>query len=153
MIGVASMLPLVFLGCSNNSGGSDAGSDATTDAGVDVIIDPQNCVAPGTKPNDQGMGGYCSPGGGQCDTAGPGGAPRICTADVAGTPAHAWFCTYPCDPTTNCGTGATCLGDSMGNGCVPTACDYLAGDAGVDAGSDASSDATSDAPSDAPEGG
>ena len=128
-----------MLGCSNGDNTTDGGNDATSaDVSPDVIIDPQNCIPPGTKPNDQGMGGYCSPGGGQCDKAGPGGAPRICTADVGGTPQHAWFCTYPCDPSFNCGSGAQCVTNAQGSGCVPVACFYLAGDGGLDSGSDAS---------------
>lgn len=137
---------LALCACSNGDAPKDAGADAA-DAGPDVIIDPQNCVAPGTKPNDQGMGGYCSPGGGQCDTAGPGGAARICTADVTGTPEHAWFCTYPCTTSATCGTGASCISNSQGSGCVPDVCDYLA-DGGLDSGADAASDASTDATGD-----
>ena len=138
---------LGLFACSNNAPQTDAGADAG-DAGIDVIIDPQNCVPPGTKPNDQGMGGYCSPGGGQCDTAGPSGAPRICTADVSGTPEHAWFCTYPCTTSATCGAGVSCISNSQGSGCVPDICDYLA-DGGLDSGTDAAGDAASDASTDA----
>jgi hypothetical protein len=147
IIAGASILGGAFVACSNGNGQADGGSDAG-DAGIDVVIDPQNCVPPGTAPNDQGMGGYCSPGGEQCVTAGPGGAPRICTADVTGTPAHAWFCTYPCTSSSMCGTGASCITTAMGSGCVPTVCDYL-DDAGL---IDSPTDAPTDAPGDGSNG-
>ena len=106
--------------------GKDSGNPA--DVGPDVIIDPMNCVPFGTKPNSQGIGGYCSPGGGQCMAAGPDASGRLCTADIPGTPAHAWFCTYPCtaSPPGQCGTGATCVTETEGSGCVPLICGYLA---------------------------
>ena len=94
--------------------------------------DPDNCVAPGSKPNELGMGGYCDPGGHQCDTAGPDAGPRICTADVPDTPAHGWFCTYPCAKDEECGSGAYCASDVRGKGCVPNVCKKLS-DAGTDA--------------------
>ena len=127
-----------------------AAADAATDASADGKGDPDNCVPPGTKPNEKGMGGYCDPGGHQCDTAGPGGGPRICTADVPDTPAHGWFCTYPCSTDGECGTGAYCASDPKGKGCVPTVCKKLS-DAGTDSARDApASDApASDAPSEA----
>lgn len=122
----------------NGTGTSDAGSGTDGTTGGDsgggkdsgVINDPQNCVAPGTTGNSLGIGGYCSPLGGQCDTAGPGGAARICTADISGTPAHAWFCTYPCSHTSDCGNNAVCYQNDQGAGCIPTACLALDADAG-----------------------
>jgi hypothetical protein len=124
-----------------SSGPQDAGKTSEGGGGggdAAVINDPMNCVAPGTANNSQGIGGYCSPGGGQCTTAGPGGAPRICTADVDGTPMHAWFCTYPCSgstDTTTCGPGAACVTATMGTGCVPMSCAFLE-DAGTSGGDD-----------------
>ena len=134
VLAVASALALVATACSSSS--SDG---ATTDAGgagdtAGGPVDRDNCVAPGTKPNEKGIGGYCTPGGHQCDSAGPGGAPRICTADVPDTPVHAWFCTYPCSGDAECGTDAYCASDPRGKGCVPLACKKLqdagAGDVG-----------------------
>jgi hypothetical protein len=145
----ASIIPVIAAGCSSSSsnGGdtTDAGSDGATtgDSATDssVINDPQNCVAPGTTNNELGMGGYCSPGGHQCDTAGPSGAARLCSADY-GAPAHAWFCTYPCSVVTDCGSGEACIGDAQGTGCVPNACTYL--ESTVDSGLDGSTDGGSD---------
>ena len=117
---------------SNSGGPSDAASDRSssggTDAGPDVILDPNNCVPPGTPSNAAGVGGYCSPGGNQCLHAGPpeaGGT--ICTADFGSqVPAHAWFCTDLCErdaASTGCGAGGppciTVEGESV---CIPTAC-------------------------------
>lgn len=147
---------LAPLGCSSSDSGSGTpAGDSGNDAHATTPLDPSNCVTPGSKPNENGMGGYCEPKnasntrGGECDTAGPSGAPRICTADVPDTPAHGWFCTYPCSKDEECGTGAYCAHDVKGSGCVPTACKALSGDAGPgDVGSDAASDATTDAKSD-----
>jgi hypothetical protein len=117
----------------HDAGQGDAGSG---DAGI--IIDPDNCVAPGTPNNSEGVGGYCSPNGEQCLKAGPGGTPTICTADIGGTPAHAWFCTYPCTTQSMCGTGNTCVTTAAGSGCVPDACLSLAdGGFSTDGASDA----------------
>jgi hypothetical protein len=120
------------------------------DAGPDVIVDPKNCVPPGTMSNSEGAGGYCSPGGGQCAMAGPEGAPEICTADLTATPAHDWYCTLPCSKTIPCGAGATCANTPMGSRCVPTTCESFIPDGGADAGTDGESgDAAGDAASDA----
>jgi hypothetical protein len=130
-----------FAACSSSSssgttttqGDSGPGGDGSTGGdGGNVINDPANCVPPGTAGNSLGIGGYCSPLGGQCDTAGPGGAARICTADLTSTPAHAWFCTYPCSHGSDCGSGEVCFQNSQGAGCIPNtpACLSLDVDAG-----------------------
>lgn len=119
-IAVVSLLTIAACTNVNNSG--DGGTEGGPDVAPDVIIDPQNCVAPGTANDDEGVGGYCSPGGGQCSASGPGGSPRICTADLAGTAAHTWYCTYPCMGPNDCGTGAQCANTSEGMMCVPPAC-------------------------------
>jgi hypothetical protein len=122
-----------LVACSSSSadssgGPSDAASErsTSTDAGPDVIVDPNNCIPPGTPSNAAGVGGYCSPGGGQCQHAGVAEAGTICTADFGSVPAHAWFCTDVCDPdaaSARCGAGGppciTVEGESV---CVPTTC-------------------------------
>jgi polyhydroxybutyrate depolymerase len=137
------------VGCADATvpdGGRESGSsvDASThrdaarmvDAGSDVFVDPLNCVAPDTPNNAAGVGGYCTPGGGQCADAGSSGTGTICTADFGSmVPAHAWFCTNICG--TDAGA-ATC-----GNGgppcvetpddlavCLPTTCKALLADGG-----------------------
>ncbi len=126
-----------FAACSSSSnnvgvvGVTDSGAgDTGTTADSGVINDPDNCVPPGTAGNELGIGGYCSPLGGQCDTAGPGGAARICTADLTSTPAHAWFCTYPCTGPSDCGSGEVCFENNEGAGCIPNSCLSLDVDAG-----------------------
>jgi len=106
----------------------EAGSDAQPD--VMVIIDNQDCVAPGTASNEEGLGGYCSPMGGQCVQTGLGGVATLCSGDL-GAPAHEWFCTIPCSQTSDCGAGGgACLSAPFGQICVPTACAGNLGDAG-----------------------
>jgi hypothetical protein len=101
-------------------GGDVASTDAPTvkDVVPDVIIDPKNCVPPGSPD-------YCSPGGGQCVMAGPGGTIEDCTADLPGTVAHDWYCTLPCSKPEDCSGGSSCTFTPMGSRCVPKSCDYL----------------------------
>ena len=101
------------LACSSGSSGNGNVSEGgtgdgpvTVDAVPDIQIDPQNCVPPGTANNSQGLAGYCNPGGGQCVMMGIGHQSTICSGDVNGTPAHAWFCTIPCQAGTDCGIGS-----------------------------------------------
>ena len=146
---------LAVSACSSSDSGTPA-TDGGTDGGSGTALDPANCVPPGTKPNELGMGGYCEPKnesgtrGGQCDKAGPDAGPRFCSGDVPDTPPHAWFCTYPCTKDEECGTGAYCAHDARGSGCVPLVCKSLQGDAGPsDSGSDSASDVGGDAKGDA----
>jgi poly(3-hydroxybutyrate) depolymerase len=130
--------------CSSSSSKSAPGRDASTDvsdggrivdAGPDVIVDPNNCVPPGTPNNAAGVGGYCSPGGGQCIL--PDGSSTICTADFGMVPAHAWFCTDLCDVdagTVACGSpGPACIQTPYGESvCLPEMCfGFLSGDGGL----------------------
>jgi len=127
------------------------GSAGGVDAHPDVIIDPSNCVAPSAASSENGVGGYCSPGAGQCAHAGAGGTATLCTADIP-APSHEWFCTIPCSAPSDCGPGGgACLSAPFGQICVPPACAGNLGDASslvVDSG-DASADGASDAPHDA----
>ncbi|HEY6460687.1 MAG TPA: PHB depolymerase family esterase [Polyangiaceae bacterium] len=107
--------------------GADAASDAAADVGLDAILDPENCVPPGTPNNEAGIGGYCSPGGGQC------GADTLCTADF-GAPAHAWFCTNLCNDggVANCGSpGPACVTVEGESVCLPESCLVLLADGGL----------------------
>jgi hypothetical protein len=124
------------IACSSSSSkgtggsGDDAGDGGNVgvDVTIDVINNPNNCVKPGTANNSQGVGGYCNPGGGQCDKAGPGGSPTLCTGDYSST-MNAWFCTIPCPA--SCGAGASCVTTAMGSTCVPAACVAFLGDAAI----------------------
>jgi hypothetical protein len=125
-------------GASSEAGGMDAGlEDADASAIGDVvtvdtavIVDPMNCVPPGTKDNSLGIGGYCSPAAGQCAMQGLAGMVTICTADLAGAPTHGWFCTTPCTMSSQCGPGIACITTSAGEVCVPSACSSLFPEAG-----------------------
>jgi hypothetical protein len=116
---------------------------------VAIVVDDANCVFPGTASNASGVGGYCSPGGGQCNHAGVDGGATLCTADF-NAPLHAWFCTLPCMATGDCGQGTvTCIPAAGALACVPAACSAFAGDASVDGGTDAGArDASLDADGD-----
>lgn len=125
----------------------DSTADTSTggggfDAHPDVILDPSDCVSTSATSSENGVGGYCSPGAGQCAHAGTGGTATICTADV-GAPSHEWFCTLPCTTTAGCGPGGgTCLSAPFAQICVPTTCAGALGDASssvVDAGDGAAS--------------
>lgn len=141
------ILVVCFLvACSSDDHDGDGGVEGGPDVQPDVIVDTANCVAPTTSNDSEGVGGYCSPGGGQCATAGPGGAPRICSADLAGAEPHEWYCTYPCTTSADCGSGAQCLATAQGMICVPPACGSPIDAGDEDVVVDASTDAiTSDA--------
>jgi hypothetical protein len=152
LLACACVVPFIAVGCSSSSssgdGTTDAGNDSsstTTDSGSGEAAadDPLNCVPPGTKGNELGMGGYCTPGGHQCDTAGPNGDARLCSADYAAPP-HAWFCTYVCSVDADCGSNEFCVDNVAGKGCVPNACAYLEGGDSGTGDTDASSDGASD---------
>jgi hypothetical protein len=160
----ASSAPALMLACASSAGtstgtGTAGGTGATTfvpsDAQPEATPVPTNCVPPGTPSNANGVGGYCSPGGGECAGGGPDGAVSICTADT-NAPNNAWFCTILCDTTANCGPGgATCLSAIQGQACIPPACAALLGDTppsdgGSDGGDADGASTDSDAPSDAP---
>jgi hypothetical protein len=138
VVGLASGAPLACSSSSSSNPG--APKDASTGSDVAIINDPQNCVPPGTPNNAAGVGGYCSPGGGQCANAGPEAGGTICTADFGSVvPAHAWFCTDLCelDASDSCGVGGPpCVSAEGELVCLPNACmGFLAGleDGGTDA--------------------
>jgi hypothetical protein len=155
-VGLGCVVPVA---CSSSSSGTTGEKDASTDGGAaadsdaHIINDPQNCIPPGTPNNAAGVGGYCSPGGGQCANAGPDAEGTICTADFGSVvPAHAWFCTDLCelDAAFSCGNpGPPCISAEGELVCVPPTCMAFVTaleEAGTDGGGGA------DAPADAPTG-
>jgi hypothetical protein len=75
------------------------------------------CGDPGDPGNEDGVGKYCTQGGGQCTGT---GAP-ICSADIeAGQPG---LCSKPCSTDADCGTGAVCMASTLGSGCEPVVCE------------------------------
>ncbi len=121
---VCAAAPLVLFACSSSSGSSssDAGASPEAGSGHDGSA---NCVKPGTKNNDQGIGGYCETN----DDCVPGKS--LCTAKY-GAPDDAWFCTRICADDPNCGEGLYCANDPRGVVCVPLVCGVV--DGGADAG-------------------
>jgi hypothetical protein len=96
------------------------------DGGVDVGAAVHNCTPTTSKPNPEGIGGYCTPNGQQCTTAGPAGkGGTVCTADLPQAPPNGWFCTLPCVTAATCGTNTVCDVTPQGQECIPVACDFL----------------------------
>ncbi len=126
LLAVALGCVVVPVACSSSSSGTAGPKDASSGSDVAIINDPQNCVPPGTPNNAFGVGGYCSPGGGQCANAGPEAGGTICTADFGSiVPAHAWFCTDLCeiDAAFACGDpGPPCISAEGELVCVPPTC-------------------------------
>jgi hypothetical protein len=122
---------VVVFGCDSE----DRAVEETPEAGGNPNASA-NCVKPGTKNNDQGIGGYCETND-DCVSG-----KSLCTA-LYGAPDNAWFCTRPCKDDPNCGDGLYCaIGDPRGVACVPIVCGVL--DGGADAIADSPSDAASD---------
>ncbi|MBS2033084.1 MAG: hypothetical protein JST54_34750 [Deltaproteobacteria bacterium] len=127
---VAALALTACSGSSTTDGGSgDAGNDAgAVDAGcvytpthVDAGYD-DTCTNPCSLGNALGVGKFCTPHGGECDTNPTAGA-IICDAAFQAT--NEWFCTMTCQCDSDCGEGAICTGDGSGGGpmgCVPLTC-------------------------------
>lgn len=74
------------------------------------------CGDSGDPGNADGVGKFCTAGGGQCVGTGS----PICSADIqAGVPG---LCSKPCSTDADCGTGAMCMASALGSGCEPIAC-------------------------------
>jgi hypothetical protein len=138
---------VVFVACSSSSSTSDPG-DAAADRAPDepYVPDPNNCVKPGYKGNDFGVGAYCEPGQG-CPMSTQKGVFLICTGGN-GAASDEVFCTAPCTEDSECGEQAWCHHDPRGSGCVPAVCGGRPDDAGADVAADSAGDAPADAPED-----
>jgi hypothetical protein len=123
---------------------TDTGSLRDTEASAPDVgcVPPADaevtCVVPCAPGNEFGVGRYCTKNGGQCRDNSPS---IFCTQDYDDTPLG--YCTRPCVDDLSCGTGAVCLHESAGSGCIPAACvapedggtdDASADGQGVDAG-------------------
>jgi hypothetical protein len=145
-LGMRLTAPVFLFLCACSSGAAPGMDASIDDAAADTRPprDPnKNCVKPGTKNNELGVGGYCDPKDNppDCITSLPDGGTliRFCTAAYA--PDDHWFCTMPCTPGDDCGAGAYCGCDKGQCGCVPDVC-------GDPPPRDASADAVRDAPAD-----
>lgn len=99
------------------------------------------CVRPCNTGNELGVGRYCTRGGNECLINQRNRLPAfLCSADFDSTQTTGW-CIRPCSDDATCGSGARCVGDARGRGCVPIACVGPDPDAGTDAASDSGSSA------------
>jgi hypothetical protein len=114
----------ILAACSSNGGSgtttSGGGHTTTTTTGThttNTSTHMKMCVMPTDKGNNNGVGAYCTPGGGECMKF-PMAA--VCLADVGQTE---WFCTkIGCAMNSDCGDNATCVMQMGGSGCVPNKC-------------------------------
>jgi hypothetical protein len=129
-----------LVACSSSSGGGTSGAGgnggnattgsttSTTSTGTSTHMN--QCVMPGDKGNANGVGAYCTPGGGECANFPLAG---LCLADVG---QDEWFCTrIGCMMDSDCGMDATCYKDTGGSACVPNKC-LSSPDAGADGSAD-----------------
>lgn len=117
--------------------------DTAIDSGPPGHDPDANCVKPGTANNEQAIGGYCNPDGGPfCPR--PMGELRLCSGGVKDVPPNTWFCTKLCTRDDECGTGAICLANEIGQGCVPFSCAPDAAVADALARADTPSEAATD---------
>ena len=110
-------------GTTSTSTGSGGGTSSTTAAAgaggsAGPIAPAESCVQAGGKGNENGVGTFCTPGGGECA-----GFPKagLCLADVG---QDQWMCTrIGCKIDADCGTSAHCHLDPAGSACVPDSCE------------------------------
>ncbi len=100
-----------------------------TDGGAPAGDGGANCVPPGDPGNEYGVGAYCDD---RTTCKRRQGGPILLCTGAQGGPGQS-FCTTFCQKDADCGTGAYCMFDPRGNGCVPAACGGVPG-GGVDAG-------------------
>lgn len=130
-------LSIALTGCSSSEATTtDAGS--TRDAYIEVPA--ESCAQPGDMGNEIGVGAFCSPAGNQCSAF---TQARLCLADVVRDEGQ-WFCTRTCTTSEQCGSGAVCVIETRGGGCVPAQCAPEDEDAGATDDADVSADASSD---------
>ena len=120
-------LVLALCGCGGESGPPDTGP----------MVPADSCGQPGDMGNDIGVGRFCTRRGGECaNTTGA----RVCLQDISPDDGQ-WFCTRLCTMDSECGTGAVCVGDARGAGCVPAECAPPPTDAGASSDDAAALDA------------
>lgn len=107
----------------SSSGGSSSSGSSTSSSSSGATPDAAappggNCVPKGYAGNEKKIGAYCDK-----DVSCPFQVDPflVCTATYDPTGTHS-FCTAPCSKDEECGTGATCVHDKQGSGCVPTQC-------------------------------
>lgn len=125
---LAAALALAFsaVACSSSSttttatgsGGGSTASGTGGAGGAGPKVPAASCTMPGDKGNENGVGTFCTPGGGECT-----GFPKagLCLADAF---QDQWFCTrVGCKMDVDCGSAAHCHLDPNGAACVPDKCE------------------------------
>jgi hypothetical protein len=105
-------------GTSTGAGGGTGAATGAGGAGGGPMAPAASCVQAGDKGNDNGVGTFCTPGGGECNAFAKAG---LCLADAG---QDQWFCTrIGCTTDMDCGTAAHCHLDPGGAACVPDKCE------------------------------
>ncbi|MSP24455.1 MAG: hypothetical protein EXR75_04690 [Myxococcales bacterium] len=105
--------------CTTGGPTTSASTGTGGGGGGGPVVPAESCVQAGEKGNNNGVGEFCTPGGGECADF-PKAA--LCLADVGQSQ---WMCTrIGCDATTDCGAGAGChIEPGQGSACLPCKCD------------------------------
>jgi hypothetical protein len=111
----------ILAACSSGGGSGGGGAPTTTSTGTHSTSTTSThmnmCVLTTDKGNNNGVGAYCTPGGGECSKFPLAG---LCLADVG---QDEWFCTrISCKTNADCGDNATCYAQMGQSGCVPNKC-------------------------------
>jgi hypothetical protein len=112
-------------GDSSGAGGggatSSASSTSSKSSASSTSSGAMSCIQPGDPGNAQGVGHYCTQGGGECAQF---PKANICLADLGQSET---FCTkIGCQTQDDCGDNAGCHIDPMGSACVLCKCDDTA---------------------------
>jgi hypothetical protein len=112
--------PATSSGNPSSSGSTSSGSNPSSGGSPDAAADgpAENCVPKGYAGNEKKIGMYCDE-----NVSCPFQLEPflVCTHGHDPTGTHL-FCTAPCSKDSECGTGAYCMKDPAGSGCVPTQC-------------------------------
>jgi hypothetical protein len=105
-------------GGAGGTGAGGGGGQSTSSTSTTATSTHTNaCVLTTDTGNANGVGHYCTPGGGECSGFSLAG---LCLADVG---QDEWFCTrIGCSMDSECGDDAVCHIESAGSACIPSKC-------------------------------
>jgi hypothetical protein len=116
-------------GTTGSGGNASTSSSSSTSSGTGGAGHMNQCVLTTDTGNANGVGHYCTPGGGECSAFPLAG---LCLADVG---QDEWFCTrIGCKMDSDCGDASVCHIETAGSACIPAKCEPPAADAGADGG-------------------
>lgn len=107
-------------GGAGTGGHTGTGGHSTTSSstGTGTSTHTNECVLTTDTGNTNGVGHYCTPGGGECSQFPLAG---LCLADVGQAE---WFCTrIGCQMDSECGDNAVCHKEMAGSACIPSKCE------------------------------